>query len=249
MPVQYMALLSETKALHANPHVTMSPQQTIVVIPAYNEEKAIANVVHSCIEGGYGEVIVVDDGSTDDTASVARRAGAQVISHIVNRGAGAATETGLELARRMGATSVVTLDADEQHDPDDITHLLSPIITDAADIVIGSRFIHSTNVIPVLRRIFNAVANVITYILTGIRTSDSQSGMKAFGPRALSEMSIRTDGFEFCTEIFQEAGYHNLRIAEVPITVRYDEHSMAKGQNFSTGLSTVAKLLLRSLMR
>lgn len=221
-----------------------------VVIPAYNEETTIASVIRSCIESGFSTVIVVDDGSSDATASLSQAAGARVIRHLVNRGAGAATETGLEAARRLGMRYVVITDADGQHDAGDIVRLLSAVQEhQEIDIAIGSRFIHPGNRIPLLRRAFNTVANVITFLLTGLRTSDSQSGMKAFGPRALEKIRIRTDGFEFCTEIFQEIGYHGLRFAEVPITVRYDEASMRKGQNFSTGLSTVAKLLLRSLMR
>lgn len=250
-PRQYMVPVGETKVLIAptgHPPPSM-PISIGVVIPAYNEEATIAEVIRSCIAAGFPDVIVVDDGSADATASEAREAGARVVRHPINRGAGAATETGLEIARHLGMRFVVITDADGQHDPSDLRRLLSAVEGDGADIAIGSRFLDPGNTIPVLRRAFNAVANVITFALTGIRTSDSQSGMKAFGPQALDKVRIRTDGFEFCTEIFQEIGYHGLRFVEVPVTVRYDEASMRKGQNFSTGLSTVAKLFLRSLMR
>lgn len=250
MPKQYMVLASETKALLARRTPSSSmPASVGVVIPAYNEETSVAAVVRSCIAAGFPDIIVVDDGSSDATAEQAKKAGAKVIHHLINRGAGAATETGLELARQLGMSYVVITDADGQHDAGDVVRLVSAIESNGADIAIGSRFISKNNRIPVLRRLFNAVANLITFALTGIRTSDSQSGMKAFGPRALEKVRIRTDGFEFCTEIFQEIGYHRLRFVEVPVTVRYDEASMRKGQNFSTGLSTVVKLLLRSLMR
>ncbi len=245
-----MVPVSETKVLLAyqTPSSPM-PASVGVIIPAYNEEASVAAVVRSCIAAGFPDIIVVDDGSSDATAEEAREAGARVVRHPINRGAGAATETGLELARRLGMQHVVITDADGQHDAGDLSRLLSAVQGKGADIAIGSRFLHAENRIPFLRRAFNAVANLITFVLTGIRTSDSQSGMKALGPRALEKIRIRTDGFEFCTEIFQEIGYHRLRFVEVPVTVRYDKASMRKGQNFSTGLSTVAKLFLRSLMR
>ena len=158
----------------------------IAVIPAYNEATRVGNVVRAA-QQYVDTVIVVDDGSTDGTGAVASAAGALVLRHPENSGAGAATMTGIEAARRMGATSVVTLDADEQHDPTDIPRLLEPVQRDKADIVFANRFGQS-NRIPVIRRLFNGIGNVVTLLATGKWVEDSQSGYKVFGPKALRQV-------------------------------------------------------------
>lgn len=225
----------------------LGPLMFVAVIPAYNEAKRVGNVVQSARQY-VDDVIVVDDGSTDGTAAAAHAAGAHVVRHAENSGAGAATMTGIEAARRMGASSVVTLDADEQHDPADIPKLLQPVKDDTADIVFANRF-GQRNRIPLIRRIFNAIGNAVTLVATGKWVQDSQSGYKVFGPRALRQVDIRMRGFEFCTEIVREAAQHRWRIAQVPVKVVYSEYTLAKGQSFSNGVKTALKILLRSFLR
>lgn len=219
----------------------------IAVIPALNEATRIAGVVRDALPH-VEKVLVVDDGSSDGTAAAARRAGAIVVSHAENCGAGAATMTGIEAARRIGATVIVTLDADEQHDPKEIPLLLQPIHADAADIVFANRF-GTRNSIPRIRRIFNQIGNVVTFMATGLWVADSQCGYKAFGPRALKDVHLRMSGYEFCTEIVREAAQHRWRIAEVPVKVLYSEYTLAKGQSFANGVRTALKILLRSFLR
>ncbi len=226
---------------------------TIAVIPAFNEATRIGDVV-ARTRPFVDAVIVVDDGSADSTGEAAMRAGARVLRHLENSGAGAATMTGLEAARRMGATTVVTLDADGQHDPNDIPRMLKPIEDGTADIVFANRFGPASdhrprNRIPAVRRLFNAVGNLLTFVVTGIWSSDSQCGFKAFGPRALAEVELRMRGFEFCTEIVREAAEHRWRIIEVPTKVLYSEYTLAKGQSFGNGVRTALKILLRSFLR
>jgi len=219
----------------------------IAVIPAYNEAARIGPVVEDALR--HVEcVIVIDDGSTDETGKVATKAGATVITHMENGGAGAATMTGIEAARRMGATVVITLDADGQHDAGDIPRLLEPIEQNKADIVFANRF-GQKNHIPFIRRIFNAIGNLLTFTVTGKWVQDSQSGFKAFGPKALAQVELRMRGFEFCTEIVREAVQHQWRIAEIPTKVIYSEYTMAKGQSFAMGVKTALKILLRSFLR
>ncbi|MSR87250.1 glycosyltransferase family 2 protein [Candidatus Peribacteria bacterium] len=219
----------------------------VAVIPAYNEATRVSNVVRSA-QPFVDTVIVVDDGSTDGTGAVAAAAGARVIRHGENSGAGAATMTGIEAARRMGATSVVTLDADEQHDPADIPKLLEPVKRDEADIVFANRF-GQRNRIPAVRRLFNGIGNIVTLLATGRWVQDSQSGYKVFGPRALEQVDLRMRGFEFCTEIVRESVQHKWRVAEVPTKVIYSEYTLAKGQSFGNGVKTAMKILLRSFLR
>lgn len=220
---------------------------TIVVIPAYNEAARVGAVVRAVVPR-CDRVIVVSDGSTDATASVAQAAGATVFSHPVNCGAGAATMTGLEAARRLGATIAITIDADGQHDPDDLPHLIAALQDQQADLVIANRF-GRKNMIPRIRRVANLIGNLLTFAVTGLWLPDTQSGFKAFGPRALAEVHLRMPGFEFCTEIIREAALHGWRVASIPSKVVYSEYTLAKGQSFASGLRTAAKILLRSFLR
>jgi glycosyltransferase involved in cell wall biosynthesis len=219
----------------------------VAVIPAFNEATRVGNVVRA-VTPYVQQTIVVDDGSTDQTSAAAAQAGATVIRHVENGGAGAATMTGIEAARRLNADAVVTLDADEQHDPADIPRLLQPILDDTADIVFANRF-GQRNRIPAIRRVFNAIGNLVTLIATGKWVQDSQSGYKVFGPHALSQIEIRMRGFEFCTEIVREAAVHRWRVAEVPAKVIYSEYTLKKGQSFSSGVRTALRILLRSFLR
>ncbi len=219
----------------------------IAVIPGFNEATRIEGVIRDALKY-VDRVIVVDDGSTDRTGEVAAKAGALVVRHIENCGAGAATMTGIDAARMLGATMIVTLDADEQHDPNDIPLILKPLQEDKADIVFPNRFGHRNN-IPGIRRVFNWIGNIITLLATGRWVSDSQNGLKAFGPKAVKELNILMSGFEFCTEIVRESVQHHWRIAEVPTKVLYSEYSLAKGQSFANGMRTAFKILLRSFLR
>ena len=157
--------------------------------------------------------------------------------------------TGICAARALSADSVVTLDADGQHDPANIRALLEPILTGKADLVIGTRFRGPKNTIPFIRRLFNGIGNAFTYMTTGKYVSDSQSGFKAFGPAALRNVDLHLSGFEFCTEIIREAEQHRWRVLEIPIRVTYSEYTLAKGQSFSRGVVTAGKILLRAFLR
>lgn len=217
------------------------------VIPAHNEASRIANVIRMA-QRHVDTVIVVDDGSSDDTNAVARKEGALVLRHLENSGAGAATMTGIEAARHLGATIVVTLDADEQHDPEEIPRLLAPLREEKVDVVFANRF-GQRNSIPAIRRIFNHLGNFVTFAATGLWVADSQCGYKAFGKHALQEINIRMSGYEFCTEIVREAAQHRWKIVEVPVKVLYSEYTLAKGQSFANGVRTAFKILLRSFLR
>lgn len=219
----------------------------VTVIPALNEATRVAKVVQDAKKFS-DQVIVVDDGSTDTTKEVAEREGARVIRHVQNSGAGAATMTGILAARAIGATVVITLDADGQHDPADIPLLLRPIKEGKADIVFANRF-GQRNKIPLIRRIANNIGNVVTLLATGKYVRDSQCGFKVFGPKAVKQIDLRMNGFEFCSEIVRECVRHRWRVAEIPTKVLYSEYTLAKGQSFANGIRTAFKILLRSFLR
>lgn len=222
-------------------------QKIIAVIPAYNESTRVVQVIEDAKQY-VQQVIVVNDGSTDDTAAVASSAGATVVSHVENCGAGAATMTGIEAARALGADVIITLDADGQHDPHDIPAVLEPALQNKADIVFADRF-GQRNHIPMIRRVFNAIGNLVTFAATGRWVNDSQCGFKVFGPKAVREIDIRMSKFEFCTEIVRECVQRNWRVAQIPTKVLYSEYTMAKGQSFALGVRTALRILLRSFLR
>lgn len=219
----------------------------IAVIPAYNEATRIAAVIEDAKQ--YVEhVLVVDDGSTDGTGDAAVAAGALVVRHVENCGAGAATMTAIEAARALQADVVITLDADGQHDPHDIPAVLQPVLENKADIVFADRF-GQRNSIPTIRRVFNAIGNLVTFAATGRWVNDSQCGFKVFGPKSVQEIDIRMSKFEFCTEIVRECVQWNWRVAQVPTKVLYSEYTLAKGQSFALGIRTAFRILLRSFLR
>ena len=221
--------------------------KTVAVIPAFNEASRVGRVVEEA-KRFVDAVIVVDDGSADATGDVAEKAGAIVLRHIENSGVGAATMTGIEAARALGAQILVTLDADEQHSPDDIPAILAPIRAGTADIAFADRFARR-NRIPFIRRLYNAIGNIITFGAAGKWVNDSQCGFKALGPKAIAEINLRMSGYEFCTEIVLECAQFRWRVAEVPVKVLYSEYTLAKGQSFANGIRTALRILLRSFLR
>ncbi len=221
----------------------------IIIIPAYNEEKHIRDIIISCNILGYNTIIVIDDGSIDNTAQIAQEAGAIVLPHIINRGPGAATQTGLAAAKMLGADIAITLDADGQHHAKDIRALVNALILQEKDIIIGSRFLNLDNHIPLLRRIFNKIANIIIFFLTGIYLTDTQSGFKAFSKNALEKLHITANGYEFSSEIIRQAKAYQLQLIEIPISVFYTSYSLSKGQNLATGINTIFKMMIRLLMK
>ncbi len=213
-----------------------------VVIPAYNEASVIGSVIDSIKKEGFTNIIVVDDCSTDDTFAIAFKKNVTVLRHIINRGAGAATKTGLDFARTQKADFVVTIDADGQHDPTEIKRLVKKAST--YDVVIGSRLINPKGM-PFSRKLVNKIGSIITYILYGIYVRDSQSGFKLFTKRALEKIEIKFDRYEFCSEVLHEIKQKKLTFIEVPITPIYTEYSLSKGQHFTNGFRMVFKMIWR----
>lgn len=222
--------------------------KTFIVIPALNEAKTIGCAINDLRMHGYENIVVVDDGSSDKTEKIAEDMSVIVIKHAINCGVGAATQTGIDHALQSGADIIVTFDGDCQHNADDIENLIEPITRRKYDVVIGSRFLKEQK-IPWSRRLFNKIGNFLTYLISGIYSSDSQSGIKAFSRDAAEKIRIHAFGYEYCSEVFREIKENKLSMLEAPVRVKYSDYSMLKGQNFSRGLETGLKLLVRSLMR
>lgn len=222
-----------------------------IVIPAYNEADAIGRVVKEISTALTrspltGNVVVVDDGSKDDTAINAEKAGAIVIRHILNMGAGAATATGLSYAERMEYDIAATMDADGQHLSSDVIAGLQNIASSNTDLLIGSRLIDANGMSRV-KVIGNKGLSLITYLLFGINSTDSQSGLRIFSRRSLEELRWKTSGYEFCSEMLWRAKQLRLEISEYPIQAVYTEYSKGKGQNNWNAVNIIKSLLKRRL--
>jgi glycosyltransferase involved in cell wall biosynthesis len=198
-----------------------------VVIAAYNEAAVIRDVVASVVRGGWS-VALVDDGSSDETATAARAGGATVLRHVVNRGQGAALQTGIEFALRQGATKIVTFDADGQHDAADIPTLIAAL--DDADIVLGSRFLGNVEGATRSRMALLKTAVVVSNGLSGMHLTDAHCGFRAFRASAAPALRITQDRMAHASELLRKIRTSGLRLVEAPVTIRYTEHSMKKGQ-------------------
>ena len=194
----------------------------VALIPAYNEERFIGSIVLG-VRNLVDMVVVVDDGSRDQTAEIARRAGATVIQHQQNQGKAAAVNTGLRYLRRLQPKAMIMLDGDGQHRVADLPQVLAPILDDRADIVVGSRFLNVQSDIPLYRQIGQHGLNVATSLASGVNLSDSQSGYRAFSARAIEMLSFGQQGFSIESEMQFLAGEYKLRVLEVPIKVVYAE--------------------------
>ena len=218
------------------------------VIPAYNEGGAIARVVADLASRG-AAVVVVDDGSGDDTGPCALGAGATVLRHEVNRGQGAALQTGLAYALLRGAEIVVTFDADGQHDADDLPRLLAPIRGGEAEIALGSRFLGDSGAVPRGRRLLLRAAVLFTRATSGVRLTDAHNGLRAFSRRAAERIDLQLDRMAHASEIIDQIRRSGLPYVEVPVTIRYTEYSRRKGQSSLAAARIALDYLLGKVLR
>jgi glycosyltransferase involved in cell wall biosynthesis len=213
-----------------------------VVIPAYKETERLRNTLAELLPR-YPNVVVVDDGSPDETGTVARAAGVWVLTHPINRGQGAALQTGIEFALLRGADTVVTFDADGQHDPADIPALVAAL-EGGADAALGSRFLGRAVGMPLTRRIILKLAILFTRVVSQIKVTDTHNGLRAFTRKAAAALRIRQDRMAHASEILDEVRRLGLKYVEVPVTIRYTAATLAKGQRSSDAVRIAAQFLI-----
>jgi len=213
-----------------------------VIIPAKNEDRYIHELITQVRDLGFENIVIINDSSTDETRHLAEQhAGVVVLDHVINLGPGAATQTGIAYAVNHKAKVILTIDADLQHNPQDLVRLLEHLERNNCDLVIGSRFI-GKNDIPKSRIFYNKVGNIVSFFLTGKMLSDSQSGLKAISGKLASSMDLNYDGFEFCMEIIKHASLTKAKISEIPVDVRYSPETTKKGQNLRSGLDMISRI-------
>lgn len=227
-------------------------KKVCVVIPAYKEAAVLHDVlqktkkVFAKDKKHEYEIVVINDGSPDNTSDEARRAGVTVIDHILNSGAGGATATGLSYAYQQHFDYAATMDADGQHAPEDVIKGVNVIAQKETDLLIGSRLIDSSGMSRV-KILGNKGLSAVTYLLFGINSTDSQSGLRIFSKRALAQLEWKSHGYEFCSEMLWRAHQLGLTIDEYPIQAIYTDYSKGKGQSNWNALNIVRSLLSRRL--
>ncbi|MEO0292811.1 MAG: glycosyltransferase family 2 protein [candidate division WOR-3 bacterium] len=198
-------------------------QKILIVIPAYNEEKNIGNLLKKIKKiSPLKDVLVVDDGSKDNTSLIAKKIGCKVLSFERNQGKGAALKRGFDFAIRNGYDLVITMDGDGQHDPSEIPKFLKTYELTRADLIIGTRE-HNLAEMPFLRFMVNNLTSFITSILCRIRVHDSQSGFRLISKKVLTTVTLKTGKFQMETEIIIEAARRGFLIKEIPIKIIYFE--------------------------
>ena len=212
-----------------------------MVIPAYNEGSVICSTLAG-LSAFLPRVVVIDDGSNDRTAELARACGAVVVRHAVNLGQGAALRTGIEFALHRGATHVCTFDADGQHDPASIAEMMTKLKACEADVALGSRFLDRSVAIPVARRCLIRAAVAFTRLHTRLRVSDTHNGLRVFTRAAARAIELRQLRMAHSSEILSEIARLRLKFVEVATTVTYTEYSMRKGQSLTNSFKILLDL-------
>ncbi len=217
-----------------------------LVVPAYNEKDTVSQIIEGIAENGYS-VILVNDGSADNTLELATQSKRKypnqifVVSHVINRGLGAALKTGMTVALNKGAKYIVTFDADGQHEISDIPGVCKPLQEGKADVVIGSRPFED---MPISKSFANIVMNALTLIFYGRKVKDSQSGLRAFTAEAADKINIVSSGYGVSSEFIKEISDKNLRLDEVTITTIYTPETQHKGTDAIVGLKILIKMVI-----
>ncbi len=222
----------------------------VTVIPAYNEASRVALAVRDALAFTHN-VVVVDDCSHDETAICAREAGAIVLVHVMNRGQGAALQTGMDYAlEHLEADVIVHFDADGQMQGQDIEILVNPILRGEADIVLGSRFLgKEAENLPRSRRTALRAGGVFTALFSGLHVTDSQNGFRALSREAAEKIRIRLDRMAHASEILDMIRVKSLRYQEQPVTIRYTEETLKKSPSNLRAFGIVKDVLKNKLVR
>ncbi|MHC4640889.1 MAG: glycosyltransferase family 2 protein [Planctomycetota bacterium] len=218
-----------------------------IVIPAYNEAKILGNVLGELLDCNPSyQIVVVDDGSHDNTAAIAGSFDVHVLTHPVNLGQGAALVTGIEYSLREKADIIVTFDADGQMNPQDIDVLVNEVLKGGVDIALGSRFLTAApENMSGLKRIILKLATQSTKLSTRLKVTDTHNGIRAFKAGALRKIVITQNRMAHASEILSEVARNKLVYREVPVTIRYTQYSKVKGQPILNAINILFELFTK----
>jgi len=224
------------------------PEGLWIVIAAYNEQRRFGAVLDDLLTLDLN-VVVVNDGSRDDTAGEILKRPVWLVQHRVNLGQGAALQTGIAFALERGAQYIVTFDADGQHCTSDLPALLVPLVSGGADFALGSRFLGKAQGIPWHRKLLLRLAVLFTRVLSGLALTDAHNGLRAMTRRGAQNVHITMNRMEHASQIIDQIAKSGLNYVEVPVTIRYTSETLAKGQKSSEAIRLGLKLLLERVIR
>lgn len=219
-----------------------------VVIAAYNESKVVKNVISevlSCCPN----VVVVDDGSSDDTYTELLDSDAWVLRHPINLGQGAALQTGISFALSKGAEYIATFDADGQHSISDLLAMHQRISSEGFDVILGSRFLGNAVNISPFRKFFLKAAAAYTGLISGMWLTDAHNGLRIFSAQAARKINIQQNRMSHASEIVDLISENRLSYKEHPVTITYTDYSKQKGQKLSNSVAIVIEQLISRFMR
>jgi polyprenyl-phospho-N-acetylgalactosaminyl synthase len=215
--------------------------KTVAIVPAYNEPKERLSSFLSRLNQYVDAIVVVDDASNSNYEF-----GYTVLKHKINRGQGAALQTGTDYAMKNGADIIVHMDGDGQHKPENIPNLINPIKEKKADVVFGSKILDKSNKIPWTKKyLIIPVAKIINYLFTGLRLTDVHNGMRAFSSSVAPKLYLTQDRMAHASEYPYLVKMHKLRYLEVPVKVVYNEY----GQGIAGGFKILKELFTAKLIK
>lgn len=222
-----------------------SDPHTWVVVPLYNEETVIAGVIAGLLPH-FPNVVCIDDGSTDGSLDVARRAGAHIVEHPINLGQGAALQTGIDYAlSQPGCEYIVTFDADGQHRVDDAVGMVAAARARGAAIVFGSRFLDDRTNPGWMKRVILKTAVWVTNMTTSVKLTDAHNGLRVIRADAASHIQLKQDRMAHATEIVLQLGDSGLPWIEHPVELLYTDYSKSKGQSVLNSVNILVDLIVR----
>lgn len=225
-------------------------QNIWIVIAAFNESNRITKVISGLRDNGYHNIVVVDDGSSDNTCQILHNLPVYTLKHLINRGQGAALQTGITFALQNDAQYIITFDADGQHRVEDIPAMLKPIESQKADVTLGSRFLGSSINMPFTRYLSLKIGIIIQWIFYGVLLSDVHNGFRCFSASAAKNIHIRSDRMEHASEIIEQIKHLKLRVKEIPVTILYNDETLQKGHGgFLQGIKVLKKMTFRKFIR
>ncbi len=219
-----------------------------IIVRAFNEGARLGASLDGLLPR-FPDVVVVDDGSSDDTALVALQRPVWLVRHAINCGAGTALKTGMEFALGQGARVLVTFDADGQHDATEIDRVIEPVLAGRADVVLGSRFLGKSERMPWTRWLVLKGGIAFTRLFSRLRVTDTHNGFRALSAEAARRIRLTQPRMAYASELMDQLRVQKLRYCEVPVTIRYTDETLAKGQSSWNALRIVAELVVGRLIR
>ncbi len=228
-------------------------KEIFFVIPAFNEGSVIGNVIKKLQDNNFNNLIIINDGSTDNTTSIIegfekKNPNLFYLEHVINRGQGAALKTGIDFALKLKKCKyIVTFDSDGQHRIEDLGNFIEPLEKGICDIAIGSRFLkkESRDKVPFKKKVLLKGALFITMFLSTIKLTDTHNGYRVFNKKAAKLIDISFDGFEHASEILDEISKKRITYKEVPTFIDYTEYSKQKGQKMSNSIRILLRMVFK----